>query len=69
MHRIRILEFLKGRRGSDVREIAKNIRVPEIVVRKEIENLQKDGFISVDGETIKISEKGIEELQRYVKRV
>ncbi|RLI86818.1 MAG: hypothetical protein DRP01_03385 [Archaeoglobales archaeon] len=69
MHRIRILEFLGSREDSDVTEIAKNIRVPEVVVRSEVERLQKDGFVIVKGDRIKISERGIEELHRYAKGI
>jgi Mn-dependent DtxR family transcriptional regulator len=69
MQWIRILEFLWKRGESGLKEIAKNIRVPEVVVRHEVERMKVKGFVTVDSEKVKISEKGLKELQKYVKRV
>jgi len=69
MHGLRILEFLKKNGKSEIETIAKNIRVPEIFVKKEIERLKEKEFVIVEGDKVKISEKGIEELLKYVKRV
>ena len=52
-----------------MKEIAKNIRVPEVVVKHEVERMKEKGFVTVDSEKVKISEKGLKELQKYVKRV
>ncbi len=69
MQWIRILEFLWKRGESELKEIAKNIRVPEVVVKSEVERMKEKGFVNVDNEKVKISEKGLKELQKYVKRV
>ncbi len=69
MQWIRILEFLWKRGESELKDIAKNIRVPEVVVKSEVERMKEKGFVNVDNEKVKISEKGLKELQKYVKRV
>ncbi|ADB58486.1 hypothetical protein [Archaeoglobus profundus] len=69
MQWIRILEFLWKRGESELKEIAKNIRVPEVVVKLEVERMKEKGFVNVDNEKVKISEKGLKELQKYVKRI
>ncbi|WP_457549344.1 hypothetical protein [Archaeoglobus sp.] len=69
MQWIRILEFIWKRGESELKDIAKNIRVPEVVVKLEVERMKEKGFVNVDNEKVKISEKGLKELQKYVKRV
>ncbi len=63
MHRIRILEFLGKRVQSDLKTISKNLHIPLNIVRAEVNRLSKEGLVSVEGDKIKISERGIEELQ------
>jgi len=63
MHRIRILEFLGKRVQSDLKTISKNLHIPLNIVRAEVNRLSKEGLIVVEGDKIKISERGIEELQ------
>jgi Mn-dependent DtxR family transcriptional regulator len=69
MHEIRILEFLKKNGESELRMIAKNIRVPEVVVRREVERLKEKGYVVVEEDKVKISEKGAKELLKYVKGI
>ncbi len=69
MHEIRILEFLRKNGESELRMIAKNIRVPEVVVRQEVERLKEKGYIVVEGDKVKISKKGAKELLKYVKGI
>ncbi len=63
MHRIRILEFLSKREKASIREISKNLHIPMSVVKSEVENLTKDGLVSVEDDNVKISERGVKELQ------
>lgn len=63
MHWIRILEFLNKRGESELKTISKNLHIPESIVKAEIEKLNKDGLVIVEGDKVKISKKGIKELQ------
>jgi len=60
---------LKKNGESELRIIAKNIRVPEVVVRREVERLKEKGYVVVEEDKVKISEKGAKELLKYVKGI
>ena len=60
---------MKKNGESELRMIAKNIRVPEVVVRREVERLKEKGYVVVEEDKVKISEKGAKELLKYVKGI
>ncbi len=61
---IRILEFLKKRRGVDGRTISKLTRIPEFTVKNVLSSLVKRGLVEEDNGLFRITSAGFDVLRR-----
>jgi len=62
--RVKVLEFLKKKGESEIKVIAKNVRIPEMVIKATVEELKRDGFVVESEGKLKLTELGFEELKR-----
>jgi hypothetical protein len=58
-----ILQFLQGSQGLVIADLIENIKAPAEDIVREVERLSQDNMIESDGDALKVSERGSNELE------
>lgn len=58
-----ILQFLQGSQGLVIADLIENIKAPTEDIVREVERLSQDNMIESDGDALKVSERGSNELE------
>ncbi len=63
-NKVRVLEVLRKREKADLKEISKLTRIPEVMLKGIMNDLERDGFVREEGGVYKITPEGVEVLMK-----
>ncbi len=63
-NKVRVLEVIRKRGKTTMKEVSKSTRIPEVMLRGVLEELKREGFVSEEEGLLKLTPAGLEVLEK-----
>ncbi len=63
-NKVRVLEVIRKRGKTTMKEVSKFTRIPEVMLRGVLEELKREGFVSEEEGLLKLTPAGFEVLEK-----